>query len=68
MTAYRTIDGDTADLIAYRTLGRTAGATEALLALNPGLAAAGPILPAGIVVELPRLAEPEPAPRVVLWE
>lgn len=45
-------DGDTVDLLCWRHLGRTAGVTEATLAANPGLAALGPCLPAGAVVEL----------------
>ena len=45
-------DGDTVDLLCWRHLGRTAGVTEATLAANPGLAALGPQLPAGAVVEL----------------
>ena len=49
----RTLQGDTIDLLCWRHLGATAGLVEAALELNPGLAAHGPFLPQGILVELP---------------
>lgn len=45
-------DNDTVDQLCGRHLGRTAGVTEATLALNPGLAAQGPRLRAGTQVTL----------------
>ncbi|WP_311276179.1 tail protein X [Methylobacterium sp. WCS2018Hpa-22] len=48
-----TIEGDTVDIVAMRRRKATDGVTEQILTLNPGLAALGPILPAGIVVKLP---------------
>ncbi|MCW5320540.1 phage tail protein [Verminephrobacter aporrectodeae subsp. tuberculatae] len=45
-------DGDTVDQLCWRHLGRTAGATEATLTANPGLARIGPQLPAGTRVQL----------------
>lgn len=53
MTVVITQDGDTADLIVWRHMGATEALTEALLDINPGLAAAGPVLPAGLRVTLP---------------
>lgn len=44
-------DHETVDALCMRTLGRTAGVVEATLAINPGLAAKGPHLPAGTVVQ-----------------
>ena len=44
--------GDTADLIAFRRRGTTT-IVEALLALNPGLARLGTLIPAGTKVFLP---------------
>lgn len=44
---------DTVDLICYRHYGYTAGITEQVLDTNPGLAARGPVLPAGVTITLP---------------
>ncbi len=59
MMTYRTRDGDVLDLICRHHYGAQAiWSVEAVLAANPGLAAHGPILASGIVIELP---EPDPA-------
>ena len=57
---------DTVDALCARHLGRTAAATEATLAANPGLAAT-PHLSAGQPVTL---VAPDAAPRqlVQLWD
>jgi phage tail protein X len=47
-----TQEGDTVDLIAFRRFGRH-GMEAAIWDANPGLAALGPILPAGITVKVP---------------
>jgi len=52
-TTATALDGETVDAICWRVLGRTAGVTEQVLGLNPGLAALGPRLPGGTVVILP---------------
>jgi phage tail protein X len=68
---YRTKDGDMVDLICFRHYGRTAAVTEAVLAANPGLAARGPMLPAGVEIVLPDFGTPEDRPvekeTVRLW-
>lgn len=63
-------EGETADLICWRVLGRTDRVTEQVLALNPGLAALGPKLPAGTPVTLPDSADTAPPTRDVvrLWD
>jgi len=66
MTTYRTKDGDVADAIAKDHLGSEALVVD-LFAANPGLAALGPVLPAGIDVTLPDVAPATSAPRVRLW-
>lgn len=67
MTSYTTIDGDMVDAVCRRHYGRRRGAVEAVLAANPGLAAQGPLLPAGVEILLPDL--PDPAPPVErLWD
>jgi phage tail protein X len=53
MEQYTTMEGDTADLIAWRRYGETHGATEAILRANPGLAASGTKLPPGMTIILP---------------
>jgi len=49
---YVTQEGDTVDLIAYTRFGAH-GMEPAIFDANPGLAALGPVLPAGIVVRVP---------------
>ncbi|MDO8908918.1 MAG: tail protein X [Pseudohongiella sp.] len=44
---------ETLDHLCHRVLGRTAGVTEQVLELNPGLADLGPNLPEGTAVTLP---------------
>ncbi|GGZ02749.1 tail protein X [Novosphingobium colocasiae] len=70
MTTATTFDGETLDALCWRVLGRTAGVTEQVLALNPALATLGTALPAGIVVTLPELTEIAPSLRetVQLWD
>ena len=63
---YRTVDGDVLDAICWRHYGRE-DAVPAVLAANPGLAATAPVLPAGIVVELPDLPAPAVPGVVRLW-
>lgn len=47
------LQGDTVDMIAYRHFGYTAAVTEAILELNPGIAAMGVFVPEGTSVTLP---------------
>ena len=69
MTTYRTSDGDVVDAVCRRYYGREAGAVEAVLEANPGLADLGPVLPAGVLVTLPDLPRPlETIPTVKLWD
>ena len=53
---YETIvtkEGDMVDLIAFTRFGTSKGTTERILAANPGLAAMGEKLPAGVTVRIP---------------
>lgn len=61
--------GDTVDALCWRHLGRTAGVVEQVLESNRGLAAKGPVLPHGTVVDLPApaAAAAAQAPLVQLW-
>lgn len=57
MDVYVTAEGDMVDLIAYRYYGQHGRNAEAIFAENPGLAARGPVLPAGVPVRLPRITQ-----------
>lgn len=45
-------DGETLDALVWRVLGRTAALTELAFDQNPDLAALGPVLPGGTLVDL----------------
>ncbi len=66
----RTHQNDTIDQLCWRHLGQTERVVEATLELNPGLAAAGPVLPSGMAITLPNPATIQAAPRptVNLWD
>ncbi|WP_244265775.1 tail protein X [Polycladidibacter hongkongensis] len=51
-------DGDMVDLIAYEEYGDEAG-RSAIHNANPGLADMGLILPAGILLQIPRWQRPD---------
>lgn len=54
MANYRTNEGDTVDYIAYKYYGNTNNRiVEKILDANSLLAEQGPILPAGLILELP---------------
>ncbi|WP_436300752.1 tail protein X [Variovorax paradoxus] len=61
--------GDTVDLLCLRHLGSTAGVTEAVYALNRGLAERGPVLSLGQAVALPDRPTNSPTVATVqLWD
>lgn len=64
----RSQQSDTVDQLCWRHLGRTAAVVEALLDINPGLAALGPILPTGTLVTLPDIPITTTRPTVQLWD
>ena len=65
---YHSKDGDTADSIAWAVYGRQdGGLVEALLEANAGLADRGPVLPSGLVIEIPDAPEPAATATVRLW-
>lgn len=68
---YTTKAGDMLDLICYRKYaGRQSGAVEAVLDANAPLALAdrGPVLPPGITIILPDIAEPDASKSQKLWD
>jgi phage tail protein X len=65
----RANQNDTVDALCWRHYGRTAGVTEAVLEANPGLADHGPILPQGLVVNMPEAQASAPQRQMVqLWD
>jgi phage tail protein X len=67
----RALQGETVDALCWRVLGRTRGVVERVLEANPGLAQHGPILPHGLLVELPDELPPPAqsgAERLQLWD
>lgn len=58
--------GDTLDLLLWRETGTSAQLVAALEA-NPGLAAAGEVLPDRTPVALPETEEAPPDPVIRLW-
>lgn len=64
----RAQQNDTVDLLCWRYLQRTQGTVEATYLLNPGLAARGPILPAGLEVKLPEPTTTSTRRTVALWD
>ena len=68
MATYVTSEGDVLDAVCRQHYGPRPGTVEAVLEANPGLADRGPLLPAGVRVELPELAGEPPGSDVVrLW-
>lgn len=64
----RSQQGDSLDLILFRHYGYTAGITEQVLNLNPGLAALGPVLPTGTFINMPAAPTQAEQPLIQLWE
>ena len=68
-TTVRANQNDTVDALCWRHYGRTAGVTEAVLDANPGLADHGPVLPQGLVVQMPEAQASAPQRQMVnLWD
>lgn len=64
---YRTKDGDVLDLICHKYYGDAPCSVEAVYEANRGLADLGPVLPAGVLIELPA-AQPIEAAPIRLWD
>jgi len=65
---YRTQPGDMLDAICHQYYAGRPGATEVVLEANPGLCERGPLLPEGILIELPALPPPQAPGQVSLWD
>ncbi|WP_031485562.1 tail protein X [Maridesulfovibrio frigidus] len=64
---YRTKDGDILDRICFDYYGFES-AVVIVLEANPGLADKGTTLEAGIEINLPEIATPEPDQGISLWD
>lgn len=61
--------GDPVDFIAWKHYGTQEGLVlEQVLAANAGLADYGPVLPAGVIIELPALTAIGQSKGVKLWD
>ncbi|ETX03579.1 MAG: hypothetical protein ETSY1_46775 (plasmid) [Candidatus Entotheonella factor] len=67
-STYRTRQDDVLDWVCWKHYGTTAGAVEAVLDANPGLAEHGPILPGNLVITLPELVTPATVTTIKLWD
>lgn len=78
-TVVTVVEDATVDLVCFEVAfaalgdrvqaGRLAGYVEAVLEANPGLAAAGAVLPLGTRIDLPAFAvAPPPTRSVRLWD
>ena len=64
---YNTSDGDVLDQIVSAHYGEASGQVEAVLAVNPGLAALGAVLGAGVRIALPDLSDSTSTETAQLW-
>lgn len=68
-TQLRTQQNETVDAVCWRHYGRTAGVVEAVLDANPGLADHGPVLPIGLLINMPEQQTAAPERQMVqLWD
>ena len=65
---YITRQFDQLDAICFRYYGRTQQTVEAVLLANPNLGEMLPILPAGIIILLPDLQQPETTTTLRIWD
>lgn len=69
MAKYSTKDGDTLDEIAYRYYGNTNNlVVENIIEANFNITNYGPILPAGVLIELPEVEQSTEKQKVKLWD
>ena len=66
MIEYTTRQGDMLDAICYKYYKST-DFTTLVLEYNRELASYGPILPAGVVIQLPEIEKPAKKRKVSLW-
>lgn len=69
MTTYRTFDGDMVDAICAKNYPDVAlsQSIDVVLEANPELSSYGPVLPFGVIVELPSIEVVEVVQTIELW-
>jgi phage tail protein X len=65
---YVTRQFDMVDEICWRYYGRTRQSVEAVMVANPNLAEMMPILPEGLVINLPDLPDPDVGTTLRIWD
>lgn len=66
---YTTRQGETVDIACLSHYARTSGVVEAVLAVNPGLAGLGPVLPFGTQILMPDMPSVSAESRLTsLWD
>jgi phage tail protein X len=66
---YRSVQGDTVDLICHKHYGTTHLTTEMVMQANPNLAELGPIIAENTLIELPNITQTTPQPNTLqLWD
>ena len=66
---YTSKEGDVLDAIALDYYGSTEGTVEEILRANRELAFAPPVLPTGVVIELPEISLPyQENKKIRLWD
>ena len=69
MAQYSTKDGDTLDEISYRYYGNTNNkVVEKIIEANFGITDYPAILPAGVLIELPKVTQSTEKQKVKLWD
>ena len=66
---YRSKQGDVLDAICQKHYGDVPYSVEEVYAINTGLALLGPVLPSGVVIELPEPSDVQTTPATLrLWD
>ncbi len=68
MAEYITKDGETLDYIVWKHYGKTDGILERVLVANRHLARYDAVLPAGVEITLPEIAQPSNNNKIKLWQ
>jgi phage tail protein X len=68
MAQYRTKENDMLDAICFKFYGKQSKAVEIVYEANRGLADIGPVLPSGLIIELPEIPSVDTVAAIRLWD